>query len=149
MTVLRLCLAAGYASGICHTLLPSDIPAALPPDWTTPRWIHDTAGIVAGETVPDCTECDLWVACTVVGDVTLRHYPPWRLRLGRWNGWKQPGERHLGAVVAALEGGCDAVPECAYLGSLSDYTLHWRYGLAKERPSRIIGNSHGAIVCVQ
>lgn len=149
MTVLRLCLAAGYASGVCHTLQPSDIPPPLPPDWATPRWIHDAAGIVAGETVPDCAECDLWVACTIVEDVTLRGCHPWRLWPGRWHGWREPEERHLQAVEIALEGECVGIPACAFLGSLRDYNLGWRFGLAKERPSRIIGNDHGAIVCIE
>lgn len=155
MTILHLCLAAGYASGVCHTLLPSDIPPPLPPDWATPQWVHNAAGIVAGETVPHCTECDLWIACTIVGDVTLRGYHPWRLRPakagepGRWHGWREPRERHYEAVKDALEGGCGKIPECAYLGSFSDYTLRWRFGLAKERASRIIGSEHGVIVCIQ
>lgn len=154
MIVLRLCLAAGYASGICHTLQPSDIPPPLPPDWATPQWIHDAAGIVAGETVPNCAECDAWVACTIVGDVTLRGYHPWRLRPterdkpGRWHGWREPGERHWGVIRNALEGKCTGVPTCAFLGSLSDYTGHWRYGLASEQQVLVIGNRFGAIVCV-
>ena len=148
MTVLRLCLAAGYASGVCHTLGLDDIPPPLPPDWATPQWAHEAAGIVAGETVPNCIECDLWVACTIVGDVELRGYHPWRLRPGRWHGWKEPGERHLQAVQDALEGKCAGIPTCAFLGSLRDYTGHWRYGLASERRVLVIGNGRGAIVCV-
>lgn len=152
MTVLQICLAAGYAAGICHTLLPSDIPPpALPPlpAWATPRWIHDAAGIVAGETVPDCAECDAWIACTVVGDVVERNYHPWRLRPGRWHGWREPRERHLEAIRGALEGTCDDAPECAYLGSIADYLGHWRYGLASERQVLAIGNRHGVIVCIR
>lgn len=148
MTILRLCLAAGYASGICHTLLPSDIPPPLPPDWATERWVYDAAGIVAGETVSDCMMCDMWIACTVVEDVTLRNYHPWRLRPGRWHGWREPSEGHLEAIRDALEGRCDAAPECAYLGSLSDYMGHWRSGLASERRVLVIGNGHGAMACV-
>ena len=151
---LTACLAAGYASGVCHTLLPSDIPPPLPPDWATEQWIYKAAGIVAGETVHDCAMCDLWIACTVVGDVTVRGYHPWRLRPakagepGRWNGWREPGERHYEAVREALAGDCASAPECAYLGSLSDYTGHWRYGLARERQVFVIGNRFGTIICV-
>ena len=151
MTVLQVCLAAGYAAGICHTLLPSDIPPPAPPPlpaWATQQWIYDAAGIVAGETVRDCIVCDLWVACTVVEDVTRRNYHPWRLRPGRWHGWRRPGERHLAAIGDALEGGCASAPICAYLGSLSDYTGNWRFGLASERQVLAIGGRHGVIVCV-
>ena len=148
MTVLQLCLAAGYASGVCHTLLPGDIPPPLLPDWATDAWVYEAAGIVAGETVPDCAECDLWVACTIVGDEELRGYHPWRLRPGRWHGWREPRERYLTAVEKALEGKCAGVPTCAFLGSLSDYTGHWRYGLASEQQVFVIGNKFGAIACV-
>jgi hypothetical protein len=145
---LAACLVAGYASGICHTLLPDDIPPLLPPAWATPRWVHDAAGIVAGETVPDCAECDAWVACTIIEDVTLRGYHPWRLRPGRWHGWREPGERHYKAIRRALRGHCASAPECAYLGSFSDYTGHWRFNLAQAQPVLAIGNSRGVIVCI-
>lgn len=148
MTILQLCLAAGYASGVCRTLLPADIPPPLPPGWATAAWVHDAAGIVAGETVPDCAECDLWIACAVFEDVTLRNYHPWRLRPGRWHGWREPGERHWEAVRAALRGGCEDAPECAFLGSLRDYNLGWRFGLASEKVSCIIGNKYGVIACI-
>ena len=152
MTVLQVCLAAGYAAGICHTLLPSDIPPPAPPPlpaWATSRWVYDAAGIVAGETVPHCAECDLWIACTVMRDVAERNYHPWRLRPGRWHGWREPREQHLEAVEGALEaGGCLGVPTCAYLGSLSDYAGNWRFGLAHERQVLVIGNRYGAIVCI-
>lgn len=148
MTIaVRLCIAAGVAAGICHAEGPN-LPATQMPEWATPEWVYDAAGIVAGETVPRCDECDRWVACTAIGDVAKRGYHPWRLRPGRWHGWRRPGERHLEAVMAALEGRCDAAPECAYLGSLSDYTGNWRFGLASERQVLVIGNRFGAISCV-
>lgn len=149
--MVGILVVACITADACHGLPPA-LPSA--PEWATPRWIRDAAGIVAGETVPDCAECDAWIACTVVEDVTIRGYHPWRLRPaeedrpGRWNGWREPGERHYEAAQAALEGKCAGIPVCAFLGSLRDYTGHWRYGLAKERPSYIIGNAHGAIVCI-
>lgn len=149
--MINACLAAVVAAGTCHAL-PGDFhPPALPPlpEWATQEWVYTAAGIVAGETVHRCAECDQWIACTIVGDVTLRGYHPWRLRPGRWHGWRIPRERHLTAIRDALEYRCDAVPNCAYLGSLSDYTGRWRFGLARGKLSLIIGNSHGAIVCVQ
>lgn len=150
MITLHACLATSLVAVPCYA------PPALPPlpAWATDAWIHDAAGIVAGETVPNCAECNLWIACAVVEDVTLRGYHPWRLRPtekdkpGRWHGWREPSERHLGAIEDALGRGCGAIPECAYLGSFSDYTLHWRYGLASERRALIIGNRHGAMACI-
>lgn len=144
--MVSLCLAACITADTCQAL-PSECPPLLP-GWATPRWIHDAAGIVAGETVHDCATCDRWIACTVVKDVTLRGYHPWRLRPGRWHGWRRPGERHLTAVEAALKGECRDTPECAYLGSLSDYTRNWRFNLAREQQVSAIGNSRGVIVCV-
>jgi len=146
--IVNLCLAAGFATGVCHAL-PGDFQPAPVPAWATQEWIYDAAGIIAGETVPDCQECDMWIACAVVEDVMKRGYHPWQLRPGRWHGWREPQERHLAAVREALEGGCETAPTCAYLGSLSDYTGHWRFGLARERLSYIVGNAHGALVCVQ
>jgi len=143
MIALHACLVTGLAAGPCLAALPPQSP-----DWATPRWVYDAAGIVAGETVHDCSECDEWIACTVVGDVTLRNYHPWRLRPGRWHGWRRPGEQHLEAVRDALMGGCTDTPVCAYLGSASDYLGRWRFGLARERPALVIGNSRGAIVCI-
>jgi len=150
MIAIHACLATGLVAGPCFVTLPP-----LAPDWATQQWVYDAAGIVAGETVRDCATCDLWIACTVVEDVTLRGYHPWRLRPinadepGRWYGWRRPRVRHLAAIREALEGTCASVPSCTYLGSLSDYSSNWRFSLAKERPSYIIGNAHGAIVCVQ
>lgn len=152
MNVVTLCLAAGFATGICHTLTPGEFsqPVLPPlPDWTTQRWIHNAAGIVAGETAPYCDLCDLWIACTIAEDVTRRGYHPWHLRSDRWHGWKQPSERHLAVMERALTaGGCDSVPVCAFLGSFSDYTGNWRFDLAHERQVFAIGNRHGAIVCI-
>ena len=139
--LLVACITAETCQG-----LPVTSPSPL--DWATPRWVHDAAGIVAGETVHDCATCDMWIACTIVEDVTLRGYHPWRLRLGRWHGWREPRERHWEAVRDALEGRCAKIPECAYLGSFSDYLGHWRYGLAEEQLAHVIGNQRGAIVCV-
>jgi len=154
MTVaIRLCIATGMAAGICRAE-GLDLPLALTPEWATPEWIYDAAGIVAGETVPNCTECDSWIACTIVADVVERGYHPWRLRpteagkSGRWYGWRRPGERHLNAIRDALADGCENVPVCAYLGSASDYLGNWRFGLASERRVFVIGNRFGAIACV-
>jgi hypothetical protein len=147
---LHACLITSLAVGACY----APVPPPLPPDWATDAWIYDAAGIVAGETVHDCAICDQWIACTVVEDVTLRGYHPWRLRPreedgpGRWLGWRRPGERHLAAVKKALEGGCTDAPECAFLGSLSDYTGNWRFGLAHERQIFVIGNQWGVIACI-
>ena len=148
---MNTCLAACLAAGVCLSLPCNVRPPPSPPlpEWATREWIHDAAGIVAGETVPQCAECDLWIACAVVEDVTLRDHRPWRLRPGRWHGWRRPGERHLAAIKDALRDRCEDIPTCAYLGSLSDYSLTWRFSLAKERPSYIIGNAHGVMVCVK
>jgi hypothetical protein len=148
--MVSLCLAAAFAAGACRALLGDFHPPAPPPlpAWATQEWVYDAAGIVAGETVHRCAECDLWIACTVVGDVTLRGYHPWRLRPGRWHGWRRPGVRHLAAVEDALRGGCVSAPDCAYLGSLSDYLGHWRYGLAGKRRVLVIGSQWGVIVCI-
>ena len=151
MITIHACLVTSLVAGPCYVapVLPPPLPA-----WATPRWVHDAAGIVAGESVHDCAECDLWIACAVVEDVTVRGYHPWGLRPaeagrpGRWNGWRRPGERHLAVVKKALRGGCAEVPRCAYLGSLSDYALTWRFGLASERQVLVVGNWHGAIACV-
>lgn len=149
--MVSLCLAAGFAAGVCHALPGDFFPPAPPPfpAWATQEWIYDAAGIVAGETVHQCATCDQWIACTVIGDVTLRSYHPWRLRLGRWNGWRRPGVRHLKAIRCALEGGCcTTAPVCAYLGSLSDYTRHWRFSFAREQQVFVIGNQYGVLACV-
>ena len=153
MIAIHACLVTSLVAGSCYAPLP---PAPPPlPTWATPRWIRDAAGIVAGETVPYCDECDLWIACAVVEDVTLRGYHPWRLRPaeedgpGRWHGWREPGERHRAAVEKALSvDGCSEVPTCAYLGSLNDYAGNWRFELASERQVLVIGNGHGAMVCI-
>ena len=154
--MVNTCLVACLAAGVCISLPCNVRPPAPPPlpDWATREWVHDAAGIVAGETVPDCAECDLWIACTIVGDVEERGYHPWRLRpaeagrLGRWYGWRGPRARHVAVIKDALRGKCESAPTCAYLGSLSDYAENWRFGLAQERPALIIGNRFGAIVCV-
>lgn len=149
--MVNTCLTACLTTGICLSL-PCEPPPL--PAWATPRWVRDAAGIVAGETVPNCAECDLWIACTVVGDVEERGYHPWRLRPaeadrpGRWNGWRGPRERHMAAIEDALKGKCAGVPTCAFLGSLSDYTGRWRYGLARERQVLVIGNGRGAMACI-
>jgi len=148
--MVNLCLAAGLAAGICYAL-PGDFhPPAPPPlpEWATQQWLYVAAGIVAGETVHDCATCDLWIACTVVGDVERRGYHPWRLRPGRWHGWREPGERHYEAIRQALRGLCDAAPKCAYLGSLSDYAGNWRFNLAHEQRVTAIGNRHGVLTCI-
>lgn len=149
--MVGLLLVACVTAEACYGL--PDAPP--PPEWATPRWIRDAAGIVAGESVPGCNPCDLWIACTVVEDVTLRGYHPWRLRPtevgkpGRWHGWREPGEQHLTAVAKALgAGGCLEVPTCAYLGSLNDYAGNWRFGLARERRVLAVGNSAGVVVCI-
>ena len=144
--MVGILLTACITAEACHGL-----PVAPPslPEWATQRWIRDAAGIVAGETVPNCATCDLWIACTIVEDVTLRDYHPWRLRPGRWHGWRRPSERHLVAVEKALgAGGCSAAPTCAFLGSASDYLGIWRFGLAQGELCHVIGNRHGAIICV-
>ena len=154
--MVNTCLIACLTAGVCISLPCNARPPAPPPlpDWATREWVHDAAGIVAGETVPDCAECDLWIACTIVGDVEERGYHPWRLRPaeadkpGRWYGWRGPRARHYEAVEKALRDGCTKVPECAYLGSLSDYALIWRFGLASERQVLVIGNGRGAMACV-
>ena len=154
MITLHACLITSLAAGPCYA---APVPIAPPPlpDWATQEWIHDAAGIVAGESVPGCDLCDLWIACTVVEDVTVRGYHPWRLRPaeedrpGRWYGWREPGGRHLMAVERALNmGGCSEAPTCAYLGSLNDYAGNWRFGLAQGELCHVIGNRHGAIICV-
>ena len=150
---VRLCIVTGVAAGICHAEGP-DLPLALTPEWATPEWIYDAAGIVAGETVPNCTECDSWIACTIVADVEERGYHPWRLRAAvaggsaRWYGWRRPSDHHLDAVRMALGGRCADVPVCAYLGSLLDYAENWRFDLARKESCHVIGNQFGAIVCV-
>lgn len=151
MIALHACLVTSLVAGPCY----ASLPPALPPKWATPKWIRDAAGIVAGESVPGCDECDSWIACTVVEDVTLRGYHPWRLRPteadrpGRWHGWREPGERHLTAVAKALSaGGCLGVPTCAFLGNWNDYLGNWRFGLAHERQVLAVGNSAGVVVCV-
>ena len=146
MITLHACLVTSLVAGPCYAILP---PAPPPlPEWATREWIHDAAGIVAGESVPGCDLCDLWIACAVVEDVTLRGYHPWHLRPGRWHGWREPRGRHYEAVRDALEGRCDVAPECAYLGSFSDYLGRWRSGLAHERQVLAVGNSAGVVICV-
>jgi len=153
MITLHACLITSLSIGACFAPAPAPPPPL--PGWATDAWVYDAAGIVAGETVPGCAECDLWVACTIFEDVTLRGYHPRCLRPaeedkpGRWNGWLEPGERHYEAVMDALEGNCSGVPTCAFLGSLRDYDLGWRNSLASERRVFAIGNHHGAMACVQ
>jgi hypothetical protein len=106
------------------------------------------AGILAGETVPNCPTCDHWIACTLADD--LNRYPDaYALHPGRWHGYKRPQRHHVRAMEMALApGGCADVPTCQFLGNLRDYTHTWAPGLASERPSHVVGNQHGAIVCI-
>lgn len=106
------------------------------------------AGILAGETVPNCPTCDHWIACTLADD--MNRYPDaYALHPGRWHGYKRPTQEHIDAIEESLTPGmCDDVPECMYLGNLRDYTHTWSYGAAMERPSYIVGNANGFIVCV-
>lgn len=130
-----------------------DEPGAPPhpverPAWATERWRDYAAHIVAGESVHNCEDCHLWIACTVVRDVALRGYWEYGLHPGRWHGWKNPRPEHQEAVARAVtRGGCAGVPVCSYLGNVRDYN-GWRHGLANEVQSHIIGNEYGAIVCV-
>ena len=78
--MVNICLAACITATVCH--VPPDECKPTLPDWATQRWVYDAAGIVAGESVHGCAECDLWIACTVVGDVMLREYHP--LALEAW-----------------------------------------------------------------
>lgn len=117
-------------------------------EFATDTWVEYAAGIVAGETVVGCTDCDLFVACTMVRDVAMGGYCPYCLHPGRWHGKKTPRDEHREAVWQAVQpGGCRDVPVCRYLGSERDYR-GWRSGLARGVQSYIIGNERGAIVCV-
>jgi len=130
-----------------------DEPGAPPRESTrynfaTDAWIEYAAGIVAGETVAGCPECDILIACTIVRDVAMRDYCPYCLYPGRWHGKKTPRDEHREAIEqAARPGGCVGIPVCQYLGNERDYR-GWRAGLAKGVQSYIIGNERGAIVCV-
>lgn len=117
-------------------------------DFATDAWIEYAAGIVAGETVVGCQECNRWIACTIVRDVALRGYYEYGLYPGRWHGKKPPRDEHRETIRrAARPGGCSDVPVCRYLGNERDYR-GWRAGLASGVQSYIIGNERGAIVCI-
>jgi len=142
------CITASIAITTSHALpeqtsLPPSLPA-----YATQQWIHYAASIVAGETVPGCEICDRWIACTIQRDIE-RGYYPWALHPGRWHGYRTPRPEHLAAVEAALHPqGCLDVPTCAYLGNLNDYR-YWSAGrLAQDVSCHLVGNRHGAIVCI-
>lgn len=132
--------------GIPHA--PALHPPPLLPAYATQQVIYHMAGIVAGETVPDCEICHLWIACTVRRDIEDGRHP-WALHPERWHGYRTPSPAHLAAVEAALHlQGCLSVPTCAYLGNLNDYR-YWSAGrLAQDVSCHLVGNHHGAIVCV-
>lgn len=91
MITLHACLVTSLIAGPCYASEPPPLP-----DWATPQWAYDAGGIVAGETVRDCATCDRWIACTIVEDVTLRNYHPWRLRPGRWQRVAETGGAAFG-----------------------------------------------------
>jgi len=149
--ILTACLVSGIPLGVCRAettttnLEPwATDTLALTPSWATESWQRYAAGIVAGETVPGCSLCDLWIACTIRRDVE-RGYSPWRLHPGRWHGWREPHESHREAIRMALTpDGCDEIPHCRYLGNVRDFQYNW----ASRGPGYVIGNTRGLIVCV-
>jgi hypothetical protein len=115
--------------------------------WATPYWRNTYApSIVAGETVPGCSECDLMIACTLYNDVVEGGYSPFRLygNPGRWHGWKKPRQQHIDAVQKALDGGCSSLPRCIRLGNRTDFQYNWTH----MGPAVVVGNQRGLIICV-
>ena len=144
MTALTIaCITASIAITTCGDFHPPPPPPL--PAWATQQVTYHMAGIVAGETVPGCEICHLWIACTIKRDIEGGQYP----HSGRWHGYRTPRPEHLAAVEAALHSqGCFSVPTCAYLGNLNDYR-YWSAGrLAQGVSCHLVGNRHGAIVCV-
>ena len=131
-----------------YSIPPPSLPPPPLPTYATQQWVHYAASIVAGETVPNCEICHLWIACTIKQDIAGGRNP-WALHPGRWHGYHTPRPEHLAAVEAALQKqGCLSVPTCAYLGNLNDYR-YWAAGrLAQDVSCHLVGNRHGAIVCV-
>lgn len=106
----------------------------------------ELAGIIAGETIPGNATADMWVACTLQSDIK-RGYTVWGLRPGRWNGYKTPKPRHYEALRRARRhGGCDAVPNCTFLGSGDDHDRYWS-GIEGVRYT--ISNDVHTMVCVE
>jgi len=143
--LLAVCLAAA-PMGVCQAEALDVAAPGIPdwPAWASAAWQEYAASIVAGESVPGCEQCDLWIACTIVDDVARGH-DPWRLHPGRWHGWGRPSAAHRWAVRRALSpGGCAQVPRCRYLGNVRDYLTCWN-GMG---PGLIIGNEIAGIVCV-
>ena len=148
-TVLAVCLAFA-PMGACAAELDTGSLDGLrevyvPPTWATDSWRDYAAHIVAGESVPYCPMCDLWIACTTVADVE-RGWHAWGLFPRRWHGYQRPTTAHRLAVDLALtEHGCDGVPACRYLGSARDFRYNWTY----LGPALTVGNARGLVVCVE
>ena len=131
-----------------YSIPPPSLPPPPLPTYATQQWVHYAASIVAGETVPNCEICHLWIACTIKQDIAGGRNP-WALHPGRWHGYHTPRPEHLAAVEAALQKqGCLSVPTCAYLGNLNDYRYWSASRLAQDVSCHLVGNRHGATVCV-
>ena len=88
------------------------------------------ASIVKGEMEPGCWTGALLVDCTVLDDVETRGAGVLRVcPTCRWHGYRYAFEHDMatGAVYAALNGGCDVLPRCRYLGNARDWHTFRNY----------------------
>ena len=119
------------------TVLPTHPPVSLSTPWAPTPWVwlsddqvNYVAGIVAGEAA-QTDECYLAVACNIIWDIegglAVDELIP-----GRWYGWREPDDIHLGAVRFALGGGCELVPRCQFLGNLDDLAIWQAVGWATD-----------------
>lgn len=141
---------------VCMAKIISDDPysdsswvAAIEYDstWATEAWIDYVAHIVASE-ARNVPTADLPVACTLVRDVTIRNYHPWKLygNPGRWHGYGLPDVADYRAVRTALEGGCDDIPDFRYFGCMNDMGYFVRHGYVADQPLSLYVGANGSMV---
>jgi hypothetical protein len=132
MTLAALALAAMLAA------VPTTADG--PPEAT----VDAVAGIVAGETAVNCPACDRVIACTIARDLA-RGYSVARLR-HRWygHGWPSVGQRETVRQALSNGGYCAEIPDCRFVGNVSDYANNWR-GLG---PGVLHCGTRGCVVCV-
>lgn len=98
------------------------------PPWATEKWINHAASILSGEAGP-VDSARMVIACSIVRDA--KRIGPWNLQ-SRWYGWGNPKDSDRQAIMHALQGGCQQIPQYKFVGCPADLPVWKSHGLIKK-----------------